>query len=93
MQKDPSQDDASLEIVIIVAINYYSTSIWVLFQKENKSSVEIVNTWHPNITLNLVEDYTPWTPGAIPAPLNECKLLLLLTYCEEYSFIADGIFN
>jgi hypothetical protein len=30
-----------------------------------------VNSWHPNMTIVVVEDYTPWTPGAIPAPLNE----------------------
>ena len=25
---------------------------------------EIFSHWHPNITINLVVDYTPWAPGA-----------------------------
>ncbi|KAL3320641.1 Cleft lip and palate transmembrane protein 1 like protein [Cichlidogyrus casuarinus] len=27
--------------------------------------------WHPNITINLIEDYTPWTKGSLPSPLAE----------------------
>ncbi|CAH8592965.1 unnamed protein product [Dicrocoelium dendriticum] len=26
--------------------------------------------WHPNLTINLVDDQTPWTLGAVPAPLD-----------------------
>lgn len=33
-----------------------------------------VTHWHPNLTINLVDDHTPWVRGSIPAPLNECKL-------------------
>ena len=32
---------------------------------------EIFSHWHPNITVNLVNDYTPWTPGQVPPPLDE----------------------
>jgi len=32
---------------------------------------EIVSHWHPNLTINLVYDYTPWVPGQIPPPLDE----------------------
>merc|ERR1719232_2518371 len=32
---------------------------------------EIISHWHPNITLNIVYDYTPWVPGQVPPPLDE----------------------
>jgi len=32
---------------------------------------EIVSHWHPNLTINMVYDYTPWVPGQIPPPLDE----------------------
>merc|ERR1712029_345234 len=32
---------------------------------------EIISHWHPNITVNVVYDYTPWIPGQVPPPLDE----------------------
>ncbi len=32
---------------------------------------EIISHWHPNITINIVADHTPWTPGQVPPPLDE----------------------
>ena len=32
---------------------------------------EIISHWHPNLTLNVVYDYTPWVPGQVPPPLDE----------------------
>ncbi|XP_066985329.1 putative lipid scramblase CLPTM1 [Macrobrachium rosenbergii] len=32
---------------------------------------EIVSHWHPNITVNIVHDFTQWTRGMVPAPLDE----------------------
>lgn len=32
---------------------------------------EIISHWHPNITINVVYDYTPWVPGQVPPPLDE----------------------
>jgi len=32
---------------------------------------EIVSHWHPNITINVVYDHTPWIPGQVPPPLDE----------------------
>ncbi len=32
---------------------------------------EIISHWHPNITVNLVADHTPWAPGQVPPPLDE----------------------
>lgn len=34
-------------------------------------SSEIISHWHPNLTINLVADWTQWTMGAVPVPLNE----------------------
>jgi len=48
-----------------------------LFQKDNGSDMEILSHWHPNITVNIVTDQTPWTAGMVPPPLDECKLALL----------------
>lgn len=32
---------------------------------------EIFSHWHPNVTINVVNDYTPWVPGQVPPPLDE----------------------
>ncbi|GMT05875.1 hypothetical protein PENTCL1PPCAC_28049 [Pristionchus entomophagus] len=32
---------------------------------------EILNFYHPNMTINLVLDHTQWTKGAVPPPLDE----------------------
>lgn len=30
-----------------------------------------VSHWHPNLTVNLVDDHTAWVKGTIPPPLSE----------------------
>ena len=43
-----------------------------MIRKENTTEeFEIQSCWHPNITINLIEDYTPWQRNAVPAPLND----------------------
>ena len=43
-----------------------------MIKKENDNKTfEIISCWHPNITINFVEDYTPWQKGGVPAPLDE----------------------
>ncbi|XP_021203239.2 putative lipid scramblase CLPTM1 [Bombyx mori] len=32
---------------------------------------EIVSHWHPNLTINLVNDQTNWVQGSVPPPLDE----------------------
>lgn len=32
---------------------------------------EIINYWHPNLTINLVVDQTNWVQGTVPQPLDE----------------------
>lgn len=38
---------------------------------KNKIKEEVISHWHPNLTINMVYDYTAWTPGALPATLDE----------------------
>ena len=33
-----------------------------------------ISHWHPNLTINLIDDHTPWVRGSVPAPINECEL-------------------
>ncbi|XP_005100873.1 cleft lip and palate transmembrane protein 1 homolog isoform X2 [Aplysia californica] len=42
-----------------------------LVQKENASAFEILSHWHPNLTINLLDDHSPWIPGSVPQPLDE----------------------
>ena len=34
---------------------------------------DVISYYHPNLTINLVEDYTQWTPGSVPQPLDKCE--------------------
>uniref|UniRef100_A0A069DZD8 Putative conserved plasma membrane protein n=1 Tax=Panstrongylus megistus TaxID=65343 RepID=A0A069DZD8_9HEMI len=47
----------------------------VLSEKEieeaEKKDQAIISMWHPNITINLVTDFTNWVQGTVPSPLNE----------------------
>uniref|UniRef100_A0A914D4B1 Cleft lip and palate associated transmembrane protein n=1 Tax=Acrobeloides nanus TaxID=290746 RepID=A0A914D4B1_9BILA len=38
---------------------------------EQQIKFEVLNYWHPNLTVNLVNDYTVWTRGSLPSPLDE----------------------
>jgi len=55
----------------------------VLLQLQNESSYEILSHWHPNLTINLIDDHTHWVRGMVPSPLDECK------YCAVNAGIAD----
>lgn len=32
---------------------------------------EILSHWHPNLTINIIDDHTPWVKGSVPSPLDE----------------------
>ena len=34
---------------------------------------DIVSYYHPNLTINVVDDHTAWAQGSIPEPLNTRK--------------------
>lgn len=57
--------------VIVVILNAFLPYLFV--QEAEEKSKEIVNYWHPNLTINMMDDQTPWTPGAVPPPMDECK--------------------
>jgi len=40
---------------------------------DSKKPAEIISYWHPNLTINLMDDQTPWVQGAVPQPMDECK--------------------
>ena len=42
-------------------------------QKADDKIVELQSHWHSNMTINLLDDQSPWTQGSIPPPLDKCK--------------------
>eukprot|EP00914_Ancora_sagittata_P012788 GHVO01024662.1.p1 GENE.GHVO01024662.1~~GHVO01024662.1.p1 ORF type:complete len:301 (+),score=41.14 GHVO01024662.1:65-904(+) len=42
-----------------------------LIREANDTALEVLSHWHPNLTINLIDDHTPWTRGSVPAPLDE----------------------
>lgn len=40
-------------------------------KKAEESPLEIVSHWHPNMTINIIDDHTSWTQGHVPPPLDE----------------------
>lgn len=43
---------------------------------ESHGPVEIISHWHPNLTINMVDDHTAWVKGSVPPPLDQRKCLL-----------------
>uniref|UniRef100_A0A1W7RAS7 Cleft lip and palate transmembrane protein 1 n=1 Tax=Hadrurus spadix TaxID=141984 RepID=A0A1W7RAS7_9SCOR len=42
-----------------------------MIKKAEDSAVEIISHWHPNLTVNIIDDHTPWVQGHVPPPLDE----------------------
>ncbi len=40
-------------------------------EKAKDNIVEILSHWHPNLTINIVDDHTPWQKNAVPPPLDQ----------------------
>uniref|UniRef100_W5NCC2 CLPTM1 regulator of GABA type A receptor forward trafficking n=1 Tax=Lepisosteus oculatus TaxID=7918 RepID=W5NCC2_LEPOC len=38
---------------------------------EDFGPVEVISHWHPNLTINMVDDHTAWVKGAVPPPLDQ----------------------
>ncbi|KAG8143534.1 putative Cleft lip and palate associated transmembrane protein [Naja naja] len=43
---------------------------------EDFGPVEVISHWHPNLTINIVDDHTPWTVERLPFRLSYCPLSL-----------------
>lgn len=48
-------------------------------RKAEQMKFEVLNFWHPNITVNLVADWNVWTRGQLPSPLDEAVKFDLVT--------------
>lgn len=42
---------------------------------ESHGPVEIISHWHPNLTINMIDDHTAWVKGSVPPPLDQSELL------------------
>ncbi|XP_035223374.1 cleft lip and palate transmembrane protein 1 homolog, partial [Stegodyphus dumicola] len=40
-------------------------------KKAEESPLEIISHWHPNMTINIIDDHTAWVQGHVPPPLDE----------------------
>lgn len=52
------------------------TVVFSLQRAEDYGPVEVISHWHPNLTINMVDDHTPWVKGSVPPPLDQCKDIL-----------------
>ncbi|XP_021947253.1 cleft lip and palate transmembrane protein 1 homolog [Folsomia candida] len=77
---DPSNDANTKRIYLNKMLNKFKKKKIVKLRNllssgdevaEKPTVAEIVSHYHPNLTINLVTDWTLWTPGAVPAPLNQ----------------------
>ncbi|KAB7504014.1 Cleft lip and palate transmembrane protein 1-like protein [Armadillidium nasatum] len=39
--------------------------------KAETMKVETISYWHPNLTINIIHDFTQWTRGSVPPPVDE----------------------
>ena len=42
-----------------------------VIQKNVTEPARIISYWHPNITINLLDDQTPWQKNGVPSPLDQ----------------------
>ncbi|CAK8688501.1 unnamed protein product [Clavelina lepadiformis] len=61
----------------------------LLKHMEEHGSIEILSHWHPNLTINLVVDQTPWTKGKIPAPIDELVYFRSESSYEPIIYLND----
>uniref|UniRef100_A0A674PM05 CLPTM1 regulator of GABA type A receptor forward trafficking n=1 Tax=Takifugu rubripes TaxID=31033 RepID=A0A674PM05_TAKRU len=43
----------------------------IIKRAESHGPVEIISHWHPNLTINMVDDHTAWVKGSVPPPLDQ----------------------
>ena len=42
-------------------------------QGSNDVTPDVISYYHPNITINLVDDHTQWVKGSVPQPMDKCE--------------------
>ncbi|VDK42065.1 unnamed protein product [Anisakis simplex] len=62
-------------------------------KKADMIHFEVLNHWHPNLTINLVDDQTAWQKGALPAPLDEAVKFIPITNTYQPIFIFNDYWN
>ncbi|KAJ8280771.1 hypothetical protein GJAV_G00058790 [Gymnothorax javanicus] len=43
----------------------------IIKRAESHGPVEVISHWHPNLTINMVDDHTAWVKGSVPPPLDQ----------------------
>uniref|UniRef100_A0A0N5AJI3 Cleft lip and palate transmembrane protein 1-like protein n=1 Tax=Syphacia muris TaxID=451379 RepID=A0A0N5AJI3_9BILA len=62
-------------------------------QKADVMSYEILNHWHPNLTINLVVDQTNWQRGFLPSPLDEVVVFEPINNTYKPIFFFNDYWN
>ena len=62
-------------------------------RKANLMSYEILNHWHPNLTINLVVDQTAWQKGSLPSPLDEAVIFEPISNTYKPIFFFNDYWN
>lgn len=60
---------------------------------ESHGPVEIISHWHPNLTINMIDDHTAWVKGSVPPPLDQRKPLPLNIYLKPLNTAYSIILN
>jgi len=42
-----------------------------IIQQNASAPLKIISFWHPNITINILDDQTPWPKNGVPAPIDQ----------------------
>ena len=63
---------ASFRQSTLPIVNFHFGSFPLQQSPESKKPAEIISYWHPNLTINLMDDQTPWVQGSVPQPMDEC---------------------
>lgn len=82
-----------------IGFDYFFAQIWNCLIKcvspqraESHGPVEIISHWHPNLTINMVDDHTAWVKGSVPPPLDQRKIIFYLIAalsCFEMSELQE----
>lgn len=59
---------------------------------ESHGPVEIISHWHPNLTINMVDDHTAWVKGSVPPPLDQRKFLQFRPSAGHFLHICCSCF-